>query len=224
VPSVGLPKIPSYSMPREDELPRNVAPWRIDPRRSVLLIHDMQRYFLGAFPAGRQPVVDLVANVDRLRRSCASAGVPVVYTAQPGGMAHRDRGLLRDFWGAGMRTAPEERGIVDSLAPTPRDRTFVKWRYTAFHRNGLLHYMRAEERDQLVICGVYAHVGCLMTACDAFTNDIQPFLVADAMADFTEEQHRSALAYAAELCAVVLSTRTAIRSLREQEPPAAMTA
>ncbi len=46
-----------------------------------------------------------------------------------------------------------------------------------------------------------------MTAIDAFTNDLQTFLVADAVADFTADYHRMALTYAAERCAVVLDAK-----------------
>ena len=65
--------------------------------------------------------------------------------------------------------------------------------------------MRRSGRDQLIVCGVYAHVGVLMTAVDAFTNDIQTFLVADAVADFSADYHRMALEYAAERCASVVT-------------------
>jgi isochorismate hydrolase len=58
-----------------------------------------------------------------------------------------------------------------------------------------------------LICGVYGHVGVLMTAVDAFSNDIQPFLVADAVADFSAEFHRLALTYAAQRCAMVVTTK-----------------
>jgi isochorismate hydrolase len=67
--------------------------------------------------------------------------------------------------------------------------------------------MRASGRDQLIVCGVYAHVGVLMSAVEAFTNDIQPFLVADAVADFSAEYHRLAIRYAAERCAMAVTTK-----------------
>ncbi|GAA3041064.1 hypothetical protein GCM10020000_19620 [Streptomyces olivoverticillatus] len=53
----------------------------------------------------------------------------------------------------------------------------------------------------------------LMTAVEAFTNDIQPFLVADAVADFSQAYHRLALDYAAERCAVVATTKGILTDL-----------
>jgi isochorismate hydrolase len=109
-----------------------------------------------------------------------------------------------------MRVDPADREVVGPLKPWPADWIFTKWRYSAFHRSDLLARMRAHGRDQLIICGVYAHVGVLMSAVDAFTNDIQPFVVADAVADFTADYHRLAVTYAAERCAVVVTTKEII--------------
>ena len=79
----GIPRIPSYPMPTRATLPANVAQWTVDPDRAVLLVHDMQRYFLKPLPS---PLRDeLVHNVALLRKHCADLGVPVAYTAQPGG-------------------------------------------------------------------------------------------------------------------------------------------
>jgi isochorismate hydrolase len=204
-------------MPQPRELPASTAPWRIDPQRAMLLVHDMQKYFLSMFPDGESPVTDLVDNVARLRQRCIELGIPIGYTAQPGGMTREQRGLLRDFWGDGMSTDPEHRAIHDRLTPPPGSPVFTKWRYSAFHKSDLLTYLRDEGRDQLIICGVYAHVGCLMTANDALAHDIEAFLVADAVADFTPDYHRLAIEYAAERLAVVLSTDAALASIVERK-------
>jgi trans-2,3-dihydro-3-hydroxyanthranilic acid synthase len=203
---MGIPPIVPYPMPDESTLPENRARWRPEPDRAVLLIHDMQRYFVDFLPDG-DPRDTLVANIAHIRDVATRVGIPVVYTAQPGSMTRDQRGLLYDMWGPGMSADPAGRAIVPELAPEPGDLVLTKWRYSAFHRSDLERYVRDEGRDQLIVCGVYGHVGCLMTACDAFTRDIQPFLVADAIADFTPEDHRLALEYAARRCAVVLSTR-----------------
>ena len=203
---MGIPAIESYRMPTRQEIPAAQLPWRIEPGRAVLLIHDMQRYFLRFFPPGVPPVTDLVRNAARIRHAAAAAGVPVVYTAQPGAMTRSQRGLLHDIWGPGMDGDPEERKVVPEVAPREGDVVLTKWRYSAFARSPLGELLDEWDRSQLVICGVYAHVGCMMTANDAYTRDVQPFLVADATADFTLEYHRLALTWAAERCAAITTT------------------
>jgi isochorismate hydrolase len=211
---MSIPNITSYTMPRHTDLPTAHVQWTVVPSRAALLIHDMQKYFLAPFPQRQSPLVELVRNVTLLRQRCTALGVPVLYTAQRGGMTDEERGLLKDFWGHGMAVAPEDRAVVDELAPLEHERIFTKWRYSAFHRSGLLDHLQDLGRDQLIVCGVYAHVGCLMTACDAFSHDIQPFLVADAVADFSRAYHELALTYAAERCAATHTTDMILSALK----------
>lgn len=201
-----IPPIVPYPMPGPDDLPENTVDWAVDPTRAVLLIHDMQRYFTRFFVPGCEPVTHLVDSISRLRQAAAARQIPVVYTAQPGEMTVSERGLLRDFWGDGMSAEAADRAIVDQLAPGPVDAVLTKWRYSAFHCTGLAERMRGMGRDQLVITGVYAHVGCLVTAVDALSYDIRAFLVADAVADFSADFHHCALAYAAGRCAAIATT------------------
>ncbi|WP_016909567.1 isochorismatase family protein [Streptomyces xiaopingdaonensis] len=206
----GIPALLPYQPPTAGELPRNTAEWTPDPARAVLLVHDMQRYFLGAF-GGREPHDALVENAAALRDGYRARGARIAYTVQPGDMSDEDRGLLRDFWGPGMRSTPEDRQVVDALAPEPGDWVLTKWRYSAFFRSDLLHRMRAAGRDQLVLCGVYTHVGVVASAVEAFTHDIRTFVAADATADFSREHHMSALRYVAERCGMVLTTKELLR-------------
>ncbi|WP_320783977.1 isochorismatase family protein [Streptomyces sp. CRN 30] len=209
----GIPPVDPYPLPTADQLPENTAGWRLDPGRAVLLLHDMQEYFLRPFPRTAEPGRSMVRNTARLRARARALDVPVAYTAQPGDMTPEQRGLLADFWGPGMRATPEHRAVVPPLEPDDGDWTFTKWRYSAFFRTDLLDRMRAHGRDQLVLCGVYAHVGVLMTAVEAYTNDIQPFVVADAVADFSAHYHRMALTYAAERAARVVTADAALADL-----------
>ncbi|MFF1379133.1 isochorismatase family protein [Streptomyces sp. NPDC058308] len=201
----GIPPIAPYPMPTAGDLPARVPQWTVDPQRAVLLIHDMQRYFLRPLPEELRE--ELVRNVTLLRDRAREQGVQVAYTAQPGGMTEEQRGLLKDFWGPGMRVDPADREVVGPLAPATGDWLLTKWRYSAFFRTDLLARMRAEGRDQLVVCGVYAHVGVLVTAVEAYSHDIETFLVADGVADFSSAFHRQAVEYAAANCAVVTTAK-----------------
>lgn len=202
----GLPTVAPYELPRADELPKPRAPWALERGRAALLIHDMQNYFLRIFAPDAAPIAPVVANIARLAEAARAAGVPVFYTAQEGEQDRRDRGLQADLWGPGMSWAPEHQPILAALAPQPGDFILVKHRYSAFQRSNLETLMRARGRDQLVIAGVYAHIGCTLTAADAFMRDIEPFMVADALADFSRAKHDLALSYVAEVCGVPLTT------------------
>lgn len=209
---VSLPKIKPYSLPAADELPASRVEWQLDPDRAALLVHDMQRYFLA--PYAGAPIPAVVDNTARLLTSFRALGAPVFYTAQPGRQAPDDRGLLTEFWGDGIGAVidadPKAEEIVDALAPAPTDTVLVKWRYSAFQRSNLAERLAEQGRDQLVITGVYAHIGCQATAVEGFMRDIRPFLVADAVADFSREYHDQACTYVAQRCGVVATTADAL--------------
>lgn len=208
-----LPRIAPYALPAADGLPAGRVRWRADPARAVLLVHDLQNYFLSAFRPGAEPVPGMLANVARLKQAAARLGVPVLYTAQPGGQTPQQRGLQQDFWGPGLPADPEAEAIADAVAPAPADTVLTKWKYSAFVRTDLEERLRRAGRDQLVVTGVYAHIGVQLTAADAWMRDIEAFLVADAVADFSAAEHRAALEWSAGTCATVLATGTLLTEL-----------
>ncbi|MCZ8519580.1 MULTISPECIES: isochorismatase [Paenibacillus] len=210
---MALPKIAPYEMPTASSLPANRVSWTIEPHRAVLLIHDMQQYFVNAFNVQASPVTELLAHIGLLHKQCRALGIPVVYTAQPAGQTPEQRGLLFDFWGSGLNDHPHQVHIVPELAPLEGDIQLTKWRYSGFRKTELAEILKRSGRDQLMVTGVYAHIGCLMTACEAFMQDIQAFFVADAVADFSLENHRMALNYAAQRCAMTLTTQDVMGQL-----------
>jgi bifunctional isochorismate lyase/aryl carrier protein len=208
----GLPRIAEYELPAAGELPEGRVAWPVEADRAALLIHDMQNYFVRAFAAG-SPIEPAIANIRAIRERCDGRGIPVYYTAQPGGQDRRDRGLQAEFWGPGMTRDDDQPAIVAGLEPGDGHLVLTKWRYSAFQRTTLEHLMRARRRDQLIICGVFAHIGCLTTALDAFMRDVEPFMVADAVADFSRQQHDLALTYVAGRCGVVTTTARLLKDL-----------
>ncbi|HWV16350.1 MAG TPA: isochorismatase family protein [Cellvibrio sp.] len=213
---MAIPSIPSYAMPQASSFPANRVQWQVNPARAVLLIHDMQEYFLRFYGENNPLAETLIANIVAIRQWAKHAGVPVVYTAQPSEQSPADRALLNDVWGPGLTAAdPKLKQVVAALAPESQDTVLVKWRYSAFQRSSLQQLMQGWQRDQLIIVGVYAHIGCMTTALDAFMRDIKTFLVGDAVADFSEQEHRMALTYIAGRCGAVVSSAQVLASATE---------
>ncbi|MCA0995060.1 isochorismatase family protein [Alloyangia pacifica] len=202
---MALPGIAPYPLPTAAELPAARAPFAPERDRLALLVHDMQRYFCAPYPDDA-PLRPAVANIARLIAGARAACIPVFYTAQKGNQFRPDRGLQADLWGPGMAAKPEHEAIFPDLAPASEDIVLVKHRYSAFQRSNLETLLRARGRDQLMITGIYAHIGCLCTATEAFQRDIEPFAVADAQADFDRAKHDMAMQWIAATCGGITST------------------
>jgi len=204
---MGTPVIGSYPMPGRPDIPRSHRPWNIDPARAALLVHDMQNHLIQAYPPGSSLVTDLIDNITTLRELAATLGMPVVFSAEPPA-----RDAESGNWGAGIDDLPDGASIVPQLAPRAGEHVLANVRQNAFLRSHLGRLLRTTGRDQLILCGLRAHLGILLTAADALMHDIQPFVVADGVADFTAEEHTMALQWTAHT-GVVCTTDQLIREL-----------
>lgn len=210
---MSIPHIEAYDLPAAAELPQNRLAVGFDPSRAALLVHDAQQYFLDFFGPNNNTLTSVVGNMVALREACARAGIPTVFTAQPPVQTLDERGLLQDMWGPGITAYPDRSEVCAALTPLAGDLVLTKWRYSAFARTSLLSWLRESGRTQLIICGVYAHIGCQCTAAEAFMSDIVPILVSDAVADFSRAKHLSALNYVAGCCGLVHDTEHMLRAI-----------
>lgn len=214
-----IPKIASYQFPSDETWPACRAPWSLMPTSCALLVHDMQQYFLAAYRDADEVRGKLTSSVARLLAASRAANIPIFYSMQPGEQTDEARGLLRDVWGEGIVRHPELVAIADEVSPVAEDRIVYKKRYSAFFETTLAEELTQANVKQLLICGIYGHIGCLATAVDAFSQGFQPFVAFDAIADFSRQDHETALRQVARTCGVVTSTRRVEEALRAQPSP-----
>ncbi|MFE7094905.1 isochorismatase family protein [Streptomyces erythrochromogenes] len=186
-----LSKVTPYPMPDEAALPPSSQAWTVEPGRAALLILGMQPQFLRSFPATAAPGGELLANAAALRREARARRIPVVFGHAPGAGPDPD----------------------DPLVPERGDHVITYVRENAFLRSHLRRVLALTGRDQLLLCGLFAAGGVLLTAADARMHGIQPFVAADAVADVGPEDHALAIRWTAARWGVVRTTRTLIQEM-----------
>lgn len=192
--------------------PGGASGWQLDQRRVALLVHDVQQYYLQRAECDAA----FLENCSRLVTHFRQAGCSIYYSKSlPVTVA--ERGLLHDFWGPGMSDAPVEARIPQSVQPRPDDVVVVKSRYSAFYATQLFAEMQRSRTQQLVLVGLYAEVGVLATAVDAFVRDLQVFIPADAVASRQSGWRESALRHASNMCAQVTTTPRVLAALSRRD-------
>ncbi len=195
----------------------------LDPRRSALMIIDMQNDFVtpGGYRhrQGRScgPMQLIIPNIELVVRSLP-AEVKVIYVVtarEPDGSDnhwrfHRilpgrvrasgetrghDCNALRGSWGA---------EIVDILKPGSDAHMVFKRRNSAFFGTDLEMRLRCWGIDTLILTGVMAEICVESTLRDAFNRDFDIVVVSDGVASDTEAQCGQMLERVSESFGVVL--------------------
>jgi ureidoacrylate peracid hydrolase len=183
----------------------NVHRSPIDTEHSALLVIDMQKFFIGTRVSSlMEPGNAILPNVKRLIDHYHEKGNPVVYTRHVHKPDGSDLGILGEWWDEHSIDGTDEAEIHESIAPKPEDKVILKQRYSAFYNTDLEAFLRGQQIEEVVICGVMTNICCESTARDAFFRDMWVRFVADATASVTEDMHVASLlnlSYAfAEIC------------------------
>lgn len=178
----------------------------IDPSTCALLVIDE----LGDPTGGPLEGVLLPAleNTARLAKAARAAGVPVIY-ANDAHIPGLDREL--ELWGDhGLAGTPEAQ-TSPLLNPQPGDYTIEKRRYSAFFQTGLRLLLTELGVRTLICTGMDTNICVRHTIADAYFNNYDIVVAADATATFLVGNQEDGLDYL-KTCyaAAVVSTDDAI--------------
>jgi bifunctional isochorismate lyase / aryl carrier protein len=208
-------QITPYPMPDADCLKLNKVDWPLDARDAVLLVHDMQQFWLDFF-VDAQPVLQAVQHLVQAARN---AKIPIVYTQGERPKHQAERALGLDMWGPGLAhpgITAQDVAIAASLAPHEDDFVIEKVRVSAFYETPLPALLAKLGRKQLWVCGVFAHHGVMVTSIEAFMRNYKVQLIADALGDYSEDDHWMALRYVAQTCGQIQTLQLALQALQPQ--------
>ncbi|MYU63155.1 isochorismatase family protein [Streptomyces sp. SID69] len=200
-----------YPMPDAASLPDGGPSRSIDPSRAVLVVQHMQEYVLRALRE-TAPVAQLLDNIGRLTESARCFGVPVVHVTRTPGA--RSAGGEGPGPARGTPAEADAHAVVDVLRPEAGDTVLAAKRYSAFAGTRLRSRLKELGRDQVVVVGAAAHTDVMLTAADAWMQDLEAFVVADAVVDRTADDHTMAVRWLAATCATVILTESVRADLR----------
>jgi len=195
----------------------------LDPKRSALVVIDMQNAFVapGApmeVPAARA----IVAPINRLAAELRRRGVTVIWVAHEN---RKDGGDWAGFFdafvapgrradaAAALSAGSELQKLFPALAVVPSDVRVTKSRYSPLiaGASSLEAVLKQRGIDTLLIAGTKTNVCCECTARDAMMLDYKVVLLSDCTAALSDEEQRATLENVIQQFGDVLSADEAIK-------------
>lgn len=172
----------------------NLHRMKPDPKKSCLLVVDMQNYFLDyQSPTFTPGGLAILPNVKKLISVFRQKRLPVIFTAHVHKSSQMDGGILGWWWEGMILEGTKDAEIHADIAPLPEEKVVFKHRYSAFYNTDLEIVLRCLGVSDIIITGVMTNLCCESTARDAYFRDYRVFFVLDATGTVDEELHLSTL-------------------------------
>jgi ureidoacrylate peracid hydrolase len=177
----------------------------IDPRRTALLVIDMQNYFVKAGHQGETPLArEIVPNINCLAAELRRLGGHVVWirngtagtrqswSTYHEGLMTRDR-MRRRYEAMGEGHDGFEFWHLNDIRP--EDAKMTKKRYSAFIQGSsdIERHLRERNIETILITGTATNVCCESSARDAMMLNFKTIMVADGLAAGSDEEHNASL-------------------------------
>ncbi len=197
----------------------------LDPRRSALIIQDLQNDVIsegGAFAASGSPAharsQNVVENVRRLAAAARARGVVVIHVwfiVEPGapgltlnaplfeGVAD-NKAMVRGGWGA----AP-----VSGLEPQAGDFIVEKIRMSAWEGTRLETILKSAARDMIIVTGAWTNMSIEHTARTGADKGYFMIVPEDCCSTMNAEWHSASINFALQNVSVVTNVDAVIRAL-----------
>lgn len=209
---------------------------RLDPRRTALVVIDMQSTFCApGSPAEVANARGIIEPINRLTQKLRELEVPVIWVVHTnirvGGKSDWDM-----FFNYIVSDSVRERTIESlcrreqevwkDLTVAPTDVTIVKTRYSALipGSSRLERLLRSAGIDTVLIAGTKTNICCESTARDAMMLDFKVVMVEDCCAALTDEEHRAALENIIQQFGDVMTSKEVLARLAAPAPAQGQTA
>lgn len=177
---------------------------RVDTSRTALVVIDMQNVFCAEGAAVEVATArEIVPNINRLAQTTRDGGGLVVWVQMT--VARRQEWALvldnlltpaqAERVLEGIKPGSEGQALWPAMDAKPSDLFITKNRYSAFlpSSSNIAQELRSRGIENVVITGTLTNVCCESSARDAAMQDFKTFMISDANAARTDEEHMGTL-------------------------------
>ena len=177
----------------------------IDPRRTALLVIDMQNYFVKPGHQSEVPLArEIVPNINRLAAELRRRGGHVVWIRNTTADTRESWSNYHDYLQTPERSERRLKSMdigADGYEYwhlndiRPEDAQVTKKRYSAFLQGSsdIERHLRDRGIDTVLITGTATNVCCESSARDAMMCNFKTIMVSDGLATQTDEEHNASL-------------------------------
>ena len=189
-------------------------PFNFSPKKSALLVIDMQNFFLDKHSHAYLPMSrKIIPNIQSLINAYHKFGLPVIFTRHALKRGENP-GIMKRWWKDVVMDSDTISGIGKSLNVTKNDYVIRKTRYSAFHGTQLEKILKRNKIERVVVTGVLTHLCCETTAREAFIRDFEVFFVADATATDNMDLQLSSLKTLSDGFAIPVTTKHILNKIK----------
>lgn len=176
------------------------------PESSLLLVIDMQRYFIEDTAHAFIPVGKFIlGKINDLVEAYYRRNLPVVFTRY---CVERedDKDIMYRWWG-GVLLCDDPIASLREELDTARGKVICKPGYSSFYKTNLGEIMARNGIERLLVTGVMTHLCCETTAREAFQRGYEVYFVIDGTGTYNEEIHTATLFNLAHGFAIPVTTQ-----------------
>jgi isochorismate hydrolase len=164
---------------------------KLKPDRLVLLVVDMQEYFLrkdsNAFIPSAPVIVD---RIIKLIDICKNKKIPIVFTRHINTIS--DAKMMK-YWWKNLIEKNDPFNEIHNKFSTQNSTIVKKTQYDPFYETNLETILKDFNTEQIIICGVMTNLCCETVVRTAFVRGFEPFLPIDLTAAYNFQFHLSTI-------------------------------
>jgi nicotinamidase-related amidase len=174
-----------------DPSPRPETALSLEPRRTAIVVIDLQKGIVGMPGGAPHAKPTVIANAARLLSAARAAGAQPVLVHVGGALDGADR--VHTPTDQPMRATgglpPDWSELIPDLDQQPGDIVVLKRQWGAFYGTDLDLHLRRRGLTTIILCGIATEFGVESTARDAHERGYELIFAEDAMTGQTAESH-----------------------------------